>query len=141
MLAALNEFKTKYLYFSYLYLEIFNNSKIAAPFYFRTFISKMTFSLSGYVGTSSMKSKRKVVFRSLYASQEIHVVLLLKLRVTLALSIRVRIRVDVKMMLPHWNSKDMAQHKSTLKQKGWESFENFTWDFKITSKVIIHQCL
>lgn len=61
----------------------------------------MTFSLSGYVGTSSMKSKRKVVFRSLYASQEIHVVLLLKLRVTLALSIRVRIRVDVKMMLPH----------------------------------------
>ena len=87
--------------FSYLYLEIFNNSKIAAPFYLRTFISKMTFSLSGYVGTSSMKSKRKVVFRSLYASQEIHVVLLLKLRVTLALSIRVRIRVDVKMMLPH----------------------------------------
>ena len=127
--------------FSYLYLKIFNNSKIAAPFYLRTFISKMTFSLSGYVGTSSMKSKRKVVFRSLYASQEIHVVLLLKLRVTLALSIRVRIRVDVKMMLPHWNSKDMAQHKSILKQKGWESFENFTWDFKITSKVIIHQCL
>ena len=87
--------------YSYLYLEMFNNSKIAAPFYLRTFISQMTFSLSGNVGTSSMKSKRIVVFRSLYASQEIHVVLLLKLRVGPALSIRVRIRVDVKMMLLH----------------------------------------
>ena len=56
-----NEFKTKYLYFSYLYLEILNNSKIATPFYLRTFISKMTFSLSGYVGTSSMKSKRSSI--------------------------------------------------------------------------------
>ena len=45
----------------------------------------------------------EVVFCILYASQEIHVVLLLKLLAVppLALSIRVRIRVDVKMMLPH----------------------------------------
>ena len=45
----------------------------------------------------------EVVFCILYASQEIHVVLLLKLLEVppAALSIRVRIRVDVKMMLPH----------------------------------------
>jgi hypothetical protein len=45
----------------------------------------------------------EVVFCILYASQEIHVVLLLKLLALppRALSIRVRIRVDVKMMLPH----------------------------------------
>ena len=41
-----------------------------------------------------------VVFCILYASQEIHVVLLLKLRAPSS-CIRVRIRVDVKMMLPH----------------------------------------
>ena len=60
MLAAFN-LKRNIDTFSYLYLEIFNNSKIAAPFYLRTFISKMTFSLSGYVGTSSMKSKRSSI--------------------------------------------------------------------------------
>ena len=43
----------------------------------------------------------RVVFCILYASQEIHVVLLLKLRRAPASCIRVRIRVDVKMMLPH----------------------------------------
>ena len=67
------------------------------PFtYSKTFIIYYVLVLSGD------GSSKSTVFCIWYASQEIHVVLLLKLRsCILASCIRVRIRVDVKMMLPH----------------------------------------